>query len=301
MTPGFVEARTRVSLRLSAVLLLALLPACVTLTPTRPHLDSAVLFSVTLNGNFPPDGEPAGIIIGVEARQTDAAQQFAFTPYSRVPGHYATFLVRLDLPAGRYGLSRLSAVATNGTALSQFDVAPQMTFDVRAGSTYYIGHIELQSARGVSDSAGASVQMVIADAYAKELPYFARVWPSLGARTISRHTLPGATVIPTTPLEQSPRLSSSAEAVAARAPKLDAHAANGLPPAARAAFELFLRRNYPRAFAIAASGSTGTATGGQDVIGRALSNCKRAQPAEHRSNCRLFALDDTLLPASGAR
>jgi hypothetical protein len=300
MTRRLADPGTAGWLRLSAIVALALLSGCVTLTPTptRTHPNSAVLFSVTLNGEFPPYGEPAGIIVSIEAKQGSAAGQFAFTPYSRVPGHYATFLVRLELPAGRYGLSRLSAVAADGSALSQFDVAPRMAFDVAAGTTYYVGHIELQSSGGVSDAAGAVPQMIIADAYEKELPYFARAWPSLSARTIRRNSLPGPTAIPVVLLEQPARLASAA--VAERAPKLDAHAAVGLPPAARTAFQLFLRSDYPRAFAIAASGSsTGMAAGGKDVIGRALSKCRRAQSTEHPKSCRLFALDDTLLAATG--
>jgi hypothetical protein len=303
MTWRLADAGTAGCLRLSAVLVLALLPGCVTLTPTRAHPDSAVLFSVTLNGDFPPYGGPAGIIVSIEAKQSSAAGQFAFTPYRRVSGHYATFLVRLDLPAGRYGLSRLSAVAADGSALSEFDVAPRMAFEVPAGTTYYVGHIELQSSRGVSDAARAVPHMIIADAYEEELPYFARAWPSLGARAIRRNSLEGSTVIPAVQLGQPPRLaSSSSAAVAERAPRLDSYATVGLPRAARAAFQLFLQSRYPRAFAIAVSGSTGMAAGGKDVIGRALSKCKRAQHTVHQASCHLFALDDTLLSAaSGAQ
>jgi hypothetical protein len=289
--------------RLTAVLPVALLLGCVTLTPTtRAHPHATVLFSVTLKGDLPPDRQPAGLIVSVEAKQGSAGGQFAFTPYSRVPGHYTTFLVRLDLPAEHYRLSRLSVIANDGMPMPQFDLAPRMAFDLRNGTADYIGHIELTVSRSAAEPVAASARIVIADAYDEELPYFAHAWPSLSAHAIRRRAPRGATAIAAQPLTQQSESGSSPPAAAAQAvARLDERAASGLPPRAQAAFRSFLRGSYPRAFAVSVAGYTGTASGGRDVIGRALDNCKRAQRIElarragAAANCRLFALDNTLL------
>lgn len=70
----------------------------------------------------------------------------------------------------------------------------------------------------------------------------------------------------------------------------------GLPAKAQAAFRSFLKSAHPRAFAVSESGYYGAASGGKDVARRALINCVRAS-APDRQNCRLFAVDDTLLVA----
>jgi len=90
------------------------------------------------------------------------------------------------------------------------------------------------------------------------------------------------------------RLDTSSRAAAT--PRLDSSAAAGLPSLAQQAFRDFLHSPYPRAFTVSTSGYyTGMAVGGADVIGRALRDCRLAQPPERKARCRLFALDDTLL------
>ena len=79
-------------------------------------------------------------------------------------------------------------------------------------------------------------------------------------------------------------------------PSLDlaAAVAAGLPAKAHAAFRIFLKSARPRAFAASDSGYHGAASGGKDVARRALINCVRAS-APDKPNCRLFAVDETLV------
>jgi hypothetical protein len=299
------------------ILQIAVLAGCVPLQPQRQPrsavpANSTVLFSITFNSSSVLDREPTGLIVNVEAQHGSTNQQFAFTPNSRIPGHHTTFLVRLDLPAGRCSLTRFSAIATDGMPIPQFDVAPSMVFEMRKKETDYIGHIELSNPTAAAGSVPGVSRLVVANAYEDELPNFVHAWPALRGRTISRRAIAGVTQIPVqTPGQagqqqsantpnQAPdshtaaRLDTSSAAVAMA--RLDSSAAAGLPPDGQRAFRYFLVSGYPRAFAVTAAGSyTGMAVGGPDVIGRALRKCQRAQPTERKTSCRLFALDDTLL------
>jgi hypothetical protein len=291
-------------LRLCATACVTLLVGCVSLQGTTHSHTASILFSVKLCGDSPPGWQPTGLIVSIESKQGRGGGQFAFTANSQLPGYYTTFLARLDLPPGRYRLSRLSATTANGATTSQFDVSLGMLFDVRSRSPEYIGHIELTDAHTAGASAVATTRAVIADAYDSELPSFLHAWPSLRGREIERRALATITAIPVRlaeraerapipspesrfPVEPAPAASSAA--------RLELRDAQGLPPQALRAFESFLHSGYPRAFTLAASGDTGMAVGGQDVIGRAMSDCKRAQPGARKASCRLFALDDTLV------
>ena len=299
------------------ILQVAVLAGCVPLQQQRQPrsavpANSTVLFSVTLNGASTRDREPTGLIVNVEAQHGSTNKQFAFTPNSRIPGHHTTFLVRLDLPAGRCSLTRISAIAADGMPIPQFDVAPNMVIDMRKKETDYIGHIELSNSAPAAGSTPGVSRLVVADAYEDELPSFVHAWPALRGHGISRRALAGVTQIPVQTLSQagqqqpahvpnqatdshSAARSDTSSAVVSMA-RLDSSAAAGLPPDAQRAFRYFLVSSYPRAFAVTAAGSyTGMAVGGSDVIGRALRKCQRAQPTERKVNCRLFALDDTLL------
>jgi hypothetical protein len=304
------------------ILPITVLLGCVPLqSKTQPRstvpANSTVLFSITLNSASVLDREPTGLIVNVEVQHGSASKQFAFTPNSRIPGHHTTFLVRLDLPPGRCSLSRFSGIAADGMPIPQFDVAPNIAFDVRKKETVYIGHIELSNPSTATGSTPGVSRLVVADAFEDELPSFVHAWPALRGHAISRHALAGVTPIPVQTLgqagQQQPahaasqategqgtdgktaaRLDASSAAVAMA--RLDSSAAAALPPDAQRAFRHFLASSYPRAFAVTVTGSyTGVAAGGADVIGRALRNCKQVQPAERKTSCRLFALDDTLL------
>jgi len=153
-----------------AVLSMTVLVGCVPLQQSPRHAahstvstNSTVLFSVTLTSASAPDREPTGLVVDVESQSGAIRKQFAFTPNSRIPGHHTTFLVRLDLPAGAYGIPQLSGIAADGKPIPQFDVAPQMTFNIRPKATSYIGHVELSKTDG-SKPAGHLKELLAATA-----------------------------------------------------------------------------------------------------------------------------------------
>jgi hypothetical protein len=268
--------------------------ACVPLQPRPPahSADSTVLFSVTLSSASRLDREPTGLIVDVEDQHGASLRPFAFTPNSRIPGHHTTFLVRLDLPAGSYSITRFSGIGPDGMPIPQYDVAPQMTFKMRPKEVDYLGHLELSSSELGTGLTREAAHLVIANAYEDELPNFVHLWPALRGRAIGHRKVAAVESIPVQASgQQASRVNETAPLE-----RLDPTAAAGLPSRAQLAFRSFLHGSYPRAFAITASGTyTGMAIGGTDVIGRALQDCRRAQPAEHRTRCRLFALDETLL------
>ena len=300
---------------LSFVLLAAVpLAACVSLKPPKPqpHPQSTVLLSVALTRESARDASPTGLIVGIDEQSGSAGLQFAFAPNVRIPGHYTTFLIRLDLPPGHHRLSRLSGVIDGGALAPGFDVTPQMTFEVRARTTDYLGHIEVKTPAG-TDSVSRQTSVVIADAYESDLPNFIHDWPALRGHAVARRAPKGITAISapareSAALQPAPGAGTQPSGQSGATARLDATAAAGLPSQARAAFHSFLKSGYPRAFAVTDAGFTGIAVGGVQVIDRALRKCRLAAPAPEKPPCRLFAVDDTLissmqpvLPRVGAR
>ena len=279
----------------AAVLLVVALAGCVSSKPVpRPH--ATVLLSVVMEGPVATDQQPAGIIVGVDEQQPSGGRQFAFPPNTRIPGHYTTFLVRLELPPGKHQLTRLAGVAGNGTPAPEFDVVLDMPFEVKARETSYLGHLEWS----YDSDASTEAHLVLADAYEDDLPGLVHAWPALRGHSIVRHA-PAQIVSVRAELRDPTALADSR--VHGERPRqvarLDVSAATGLPHEAQPAFRVFLTKTYPRAFAVADSVQVGMAVGGNDVIQHALRNCKlklsaSSPGAARKPACRLFAVDDTL-------
>jgi hypothetical protein len=281
------------------MLVVLALAGCVSNEPgSQPH--ATVLLSVVMEGQVANDRQPAGIIVGVDEQQASGGRQFAFAPNTRIPGHYTTFLARLELPPGKHQLTRLAGVTGNGTPAPEFDVVLDMPFEVKARETGYLGHLEWS----YGAEASADAHLVLADAYEDDLPGLVHAWPALRGHPIARHA--PARIVPVRAELRDPTALADARAHGARSQqvaRLDLGAATGLPHDAQPAFRLFLTKTYPRAFAVADSGQVGMAVGGSDVIQHALHNCrlKLTSPpagAASKSTCRLFAVDDTLAYSS---
>jgi len=254
--------------------------------PSGSNARSTVLLTVVLKTAMGDDLQPAGLVVGIDEQEGAGGQQFAFAADTRIPAQYTAFLVRLDLPAGPHRLTHLSGVTGSGALAPRFDVMTDLSFDVKSGAARYLGHLELNP----------QPSMVLADAYESDLPKFVLAWPALRTPAIERGAPEG--IVPVRVAARAPIAAESKSRGAAA--KLDASVAATLPTAARSAFQHFLKSGYPRAFAVAAAGHSGTAVGGTDVIRRALQNCRRKQPEPRRSDCELFALDDTLISSMQA-
>jgi hypothetical protein len=280
------------------------LAGCVSNKPAVPP-HAIVLFSVVLRGDFVGDRQPTGLIVTLDNGDAIEGKQFAFNPSTRIPGNYTRFLVRLDLPGGSHRLTGLSGVRGNGVPTPEFDVVLDRPFATPNRETDYLGHFELSYGRpgdpAVLQRAPLTSSLVLADAYEDDFPEFVRAWPTLRRHAVARRAPPRVVSVETNlrngaALEQA-AYRNEGTAVAVR---LDATAAAGLPPQAQAAFRAFLKSAHPRAFAVGASGDSGMAVGGRDVIERAVSHCRRTRPAAHEPGCHLFALDDTLVAQTRA-
>lgn len=115
---------------------------CVPLKPPSEHPDSGVAFEVRLNGAHSPERPLIGLMVSVDAER-GAGRQLAFEPQARTSTHYTDFHVRLDLPAGRYRLRRVSGVTRGGMVMPRFDTELAMAFEVRAGATHHLGRVEI--------------------------------------------------------------------------------------------------------------------------------------------------------------
>jgi hypothetical protein len=280
------------------------LAGCVAGKPApQPH--ATVLLSVVMEGRVGSDRQPAGLIVGVDEQQVSGGRQFAFAPNTRIPGHYTTFLARLELPPGKHHLTRLAGVAGNGTPAPEFDVVLDLPFEAKARETGYLGHLEWSygGSSGVTSATGnapTDAHLVLADAYEDDLPGLVHAWPALRGRSIVRHAPAQIVSIPAVLRDPAALAVSHARGERpAEVARLDLSAATGLPHEAQPAFRVFLTKTYPRAFAVADSGQVGMAVGGNDVIQHALRSCRlklSASPSRvaAKSACRLFAVDDTL-------
>jgi hypothetical protein len=279
----------------TAVLLAVALVGCVGSKPApQPH--ATILLSVVMEGRMPTERQPTGILLGVDEQQASGGRQFAFAPNTRIPGHYTTFLARLELPPGKHRLTQLAGVAANGTPVPEFAVVLDLPFEVRARETGYLGHLQFSYGSDASNQP----RLVLADTYEDDVPGLVHAWPALRGHSIARRA-PAQIVAVRAELRDPTALPDSRAhgAGSSQVARLDLSAATGLPHEAQPAFRVFLTKAYPRAFAVTESGQVGMAVGGNDVIQHALRNCKlklsasspRASP---KSTCRLFAVDDTL-------
>jgi hypothetical protein len=269
----------------------------------------------------------------VEDAARRAGGQFVFKPFRAMPGQFAEFLVRLDLPAGEYRVTRLFGVA--GAAgeqqtAPQFDFPAEQRFTVDGGQAAYLGRIEVtnrlrrhesDTATGPADGskltaragfASGSPRVTAHDESDEDLVSFRTQWSDLRERRIETR-LSASFAVP------APQGSASL-GVQARFPQpgvpsgefvtaqpLDVAAAGALPAPLRAAFARFAASKRPRAFAYEPGGAYGAASGGDQVIARALQQCeqRRGQATVGRAGCILFAIDDSVMagatrPASPA-
>jgi len=275
------------------------LTGCVSSKPAVPP-HATVLLSVVLRGELAGDRQPTGLIVTLDGTDAVEGKPFAFSPTTRIPGHYTTFLVRLDLPGGHHRLTGLSGVSGNGVPAPEFDVVLNRPFEAQNRQTEYLGHFELSYTRATGSSAperGPLMSgLVLADAYADDFPDFVHAWPNLRRAFVARRAPPDMVTVATgfrNPAALNPPAGQAGQS--ATVARLDASAAAGLPPRAQVAFRAFLKSPYPRAFVVASSGDSGTAVGGGDVIERAVRSCRRGLPSAKKPGCRLFALDDTLI------
>lgn len=170
--------------RVCIALLAMLASGCVALQrEARP--DSAVLLSVRLVDGAAP--EVSGLIVSVADESGMLVRQFAFVPSQRVPQSYTNFLVRMDLPVGRYRLRNLTGIV-NSASMPAFDVDAMLPFTARAGGIDYLGRVQLSRANATvgPTQAGASrlLRATLVDAHQEDLPALINAWPVLRAQGI---------------------------------------------------------------------------------------------------------------------
>ena len=267
-----------------AVTVAALLGGCVASRPAQ-KANSSLLLSVVIAGEQAMELEPAALAVTLDDISAGTTRQFVFDASSRIPGHRAEFLIRMEVPAGQHRLSRVSGAAADGAVIAGLDFTFEIDVEARARATDYLGHMEMRSSASRSDAAVDAARLVIVDAYEDDWANFVHAWPELSRRRVGRRAPPEVTPV---------SLLQNANEEHARAAPLDVAAASHLPRRTQMAFQSFLKSKYPRAIAVGPSGVTGIAAGGTNVIGRALRECKRAQ-VDRPKSCKLFALDDTLV------
>jgi hypothetical protein len=231
-----------------------------------------------------------GLIVNITGDSQNPGGQFAFPADSASVSGRALFLVRAELLPGYYRLSRLSGVMRGSGDDLRFDVEVDMAFQVRAGVVDYLGSIELS--RPAAESPGYT-GIALTDRYKEDRPRIIRAWPALRSRTLQRRKPSAIQLVANAAPPEPPQKPAQGQYMPPV--QLDDAAAQMLPAKARSAFKVFLKTKPPRAFAFAGSGGFGSASGGENVVGRALQNCRRASLT--KQDCKLFVLDDTLVSA----
>jgi hypothetical protein len=307
--------------------------------PAQPNAPGTALLVVRFANEINPNFQPTNLALTVEDTVRQSGGQFVFKPFRAIPGQFAEFLVRLDLPAGDYRVTRLFGVAGQGQTAPQFDFPAEQRFKVDGGQTAYLGRVEVTNRprRAEGDTAtgpafggnlaaqagfsSGSPRVTAHDATEEDIVSFRTQWNDLRERRIETR-LSESFAVP------APNGSASA-GVQARFPQmgvpsgefvtaqpLDVSAADALPAPLRSAFTRFAASKHPRAFAYeprgtsgaapgAASGATayGAVSGGDQVITRALQQCEQRRgpaAATGRPACILYAIDDSVM-ADGAR
>jgi len=220
-----------------------------------------------------------GLIVSFEGESRNPGGQFAFPADATSTPQRAEFLIRVELSPGHYRLSRLSGVTRGGVDELRFDTEVDMQFQARSGATQYLGRIILN---------GKEVRSV--NAFKEDRARLVRSWPALRNRSVQHRELPAIALV-TPPPPPKPEARGKGEYVPPM--KLESDAEKLLPAAVRPAFRRFLKLKPPRAFVISSTGVFGSASGGLNVVQRALSDCERVPRA--KGQCLLFALDDTLI------
>ena len=313
-------------------------------TPTPPAASGAALqgapgtalLVVRFANEVNPSFQPTNLAMTVEAPAQRG--QFVFRPYRAVPGQFAEFLVRLDLPPGAYRITRLFGVAGEGQTAPQFDFPAEQRFTVEAGQTAYLGRIEVinrlrrqagdtatgpalgHAAAARAGFAAGSPRVTAHDETEQDLVSFRTQWLDLRERRIAT-VLPLSFAVPAPAGSALPGVQAlypkggmpSGEFVTAQA--LGDAAAGALPAALRTPFSRFTVAKRPRAFAydpVGAGGvgqAFGMVSGGQEVIARALRQCEAMRGPLRRPGagvggagtaCVLYAIDDTVV-ADGLR
>lgn len=306
-------------------------PASGAAAPSRPNAaqpsgPGTALLVLRFANEINPTFQPTNLALTVEDAARQAGGQFVFKPFRAIPGQFAEFLVRLDLPAGDYRVTRLFGVAGQGQTAPQFDFPAEQRFKVEAGQTAYLGRVEVTNRlrRAEGDTAtgptfggdlaaragfsAGSPRVTAHDATEEDIVSFRTQWNDLRERRIETR-LSESFGVP------APNGSASA-GVQARFPQmgvpsgefvtaqpLDVAAAASLPEPLRREFARFAASKHPRAFAFEPGGAFGWVSGGQQVIERAMQQCeKRRGPGKPAgaSACALFAIDDTVI-ADAAR
>jgi hypothetical protein len=303
--------------------------------PAQPNGPGTALLVVRFANEINPNFQPTNLALTVEDTVRQSGGQFVFKPFRAIPGQFAEFLVRLDLPAGDYRVTRLFGVAGQGQTAPQFDFPAEQRFKVDAGQTAYLGRVEVTNRprRAEGDTAtgpsfggdmaaqagfsAGSPRVTAHDATEEDIVSFRTQWNDLRERRIETR-LSESFAVP------APKGSASA-GVQARFPQmgvpsgefvtakpLDVSAADALPAPLRSAFTRFAASKHPRAFAYdprgaasatAAAAVYGAASGGDQVIARAMQQCEQRRghgAATGRPACILYAVDDTVM-ADGAR
>jgi hypothetical protein len=310
-------ALTPVSVRSSVPASAAVQPSRATKAvqpPSPPSGPGTALLVVRFANEINPSFQPTNLALTVEDTVRQSGGQFVFKPFRAIPGQFAEFLVRLDLPAGDYRVTRLFGVAGQGQTAPQFDFPAEQRFKVEVGQTAYLGRVEVTNRprRAEGDTAtghafggdlaaqagfsAGSPRVTAHDATEEDIVSFRTQWNDLRERRIETRlsesfAVPAPSGSASTGVQaRFPQMGvPSGEFVTAQ--PLDASAADALPAPLRSAFTRFAASKHPRAFAYerggasgAASGTAsgaaagaayGVASGGDQVIARALQQCEQ--------------------------
>ena len=316
------QLAARVNRWLALLLMSGLLCACtgVALNPTAPAAaEASLLMAVRFANAYRSTYQPTLLILTLEDEARSVRGQFPFSASRTMPGQFAEFPVRLDLPPGRYVITRISGAAGRGTVAPQFDFPVRIHIETRAGQADYAGRLEVvlnaaadamaprasasfdRASMGEAGFGDSTPKLRMVSDFEEDSVSLRVAYPGLKGRELvaAAPARIEGTDPPVTAQLPAPVVAADTVAPGPLSPRQ----ASTLPAALRQPFTDFLRRPLPRALAAGSPGgaaSTGTgwlttvAVGGTDAVARALADCKR-RAGGAAAKCRLVAVDQTLL------
>jgi len=172
------------------------------------------LMTATLKNNYKPSYQPKLIVVNVEkAGAKEAADRLNFTTDEKaantaVPADAGnSYLIRLELEAGRYEIQGLTSTASSFPFNAFFFAPLHAQVDVNKPGVYYLGHVAatVRERQGEEFKAGPSVPLVdqavagasggtfdveISDQFATDEAIFRSKFPALAGVTIQKAVLP---------------------------------------------------------------------------------------------------------------
>ena len=216
------------------------------------------------------------------------------------------YVIGVDLQAGKYTITGISLVNPEYPDENVGWITTKVLFEVRPKTPDYHGALIIKSNPNGTSWETSVMDLRDGDSMefiALDTTLVRKIWSGGRLATVAGETelrqpltgVPVATAAAPGALDQ-PKKEVITGAFSSSPEPLGQAAVSSFPAAVQAQFKKFLSRPLPRAFAVSEDGTTGMASGGGDLIARAVAACRKNGTASKKASmCEVVAIDNTWL------